>query len=482
MQLTIHNVGRIHRADIRMDGLTVIAGPNNTGKSTLGEALFALANSQFDFPSQVLRRNQYEIKKSIRDCLFVRRVHGSEESPSQRFSMNFRAMEEIGDAMANYFVSSDDQVSEKDVLDWLQSFSTQITDDSIESERSLRQSTPRQSIKAIVDILTGSDKPAKNFRETCVRLFSDSESTLRKLFLKNAVNCLFFGQFESIGCSRAESSLVSLGDETKNNVEVMEARFVQNACTEFSTSLTSQPYVLFIDDPNILSMVTLERWPKRRLNFGLTVFAENKSEVFARALQQKMEDKTSVRSADDQKIYDNKCQQIIELLDTAHEGRIARTDNRSIILEEGDKGRQILLNNVSVGVKAIELLKEILKSGALDENTFLVLDEPEIHLHPEWQIIYAQALVEIAKLLGTKVVVTTHSPYFIQAIDVFAEHEWDSSNVHTYTPKDGSSFMVDFFEADDETKSDILDSMAKPFDEMQALALRDKLGKSANDD
>ena len=50
MQLTLENIGMIRKADIHLDGVTVIAGENNTGKSTVGKALFSVLNcfSQID--------------------------------------------------------------------------------------------------------------------------------------------------------------------------------------------------------------------------------------------------------------------------------------------------------------------------------------------------------------------------------------------------------------------------------------------------
>lgn len=41
MRLELENVGKISSANIKLDGITVIAGENNTGKSTIGKMLFA---------------------------------------------------------------------------------------------------------------------------------------------------------------------------------------------------------------------------------------------------------------------------------------------------------------------------------------------------------------------------------------------------------------------------------------------------------
>lgn len=39
MKLEIRNLAKIIEADIEIDGITVIAGDNNTGKSTVGKTL-----------------------------------------------------------------------------------------------------------------------------------------------------------------------------------------------------------------------------------------------------------------------------------------------------------------------------------------------------------------------------------------------------------------------------------------------------------
>ena len=39
MKLHIENIGKLKNADVILDGITVIAGKNNTGKSTVGKTL-----------------------------------------------------------------------------------------------------------------------------------------------------------------------------------------------------------------------------------------------------------------------------------------------------------------------------------------------------------------------------------------------------------------------------------------------------------
>ena len=47
MQLSLKNIGKLKQAEIEINGITVIAGENNTGKSTVSRALFSTFNSFF---------------------------------------------------------------------------------------------------------------------------------------------------------------------------------------------------------------------------------------------------------------------------------------------------------------------------------------------------------------------------------------------------------------------------------------------------
>ena len=53
MKLSLSNIGKIGTADIEIDGITVIAGENNTGKSTVGRALFSVFNSYSNIQNQL---------------------------------------------------------------------------------------------------------------------------------------------------------------------------------------------------------------------------------------------------------------------------------------------------------------------------------------------------------------------------------------------------------------------------------------------
>ena len=61
MKLNISNFAKIDNADIIIDGITVIAGENNTGKSTIGKILFSIFNSLYDINEKIQGQRISEI-------------------------------------------------------------------------------------------------------------------------------------------------------------------------------------------------------------------------------------------------------------------------------------------------------------------------------------------------------------------------------------------------------------------------------------
>lgn len=65
------------------------------------------------------------------------------------------------------------------------------------------------------------------------------------------------------------------------------------------------------------------------------------------------------------------------------------------------------------------IIKMLLNKGEIDNTTMLILDEPEAHLHPKWQNAFAEIIVLLVKELNVNVLLTTHSPNFMLALDAF---------------------------------------------------------------
>lgn len=82
MKLNINNFAKINQAEVIVDGITVIAGENNTGKSTVGKILFSLFNALSDIESRILKERLHNIKLNNRRI--IQNVISSLEVPRNR--------------------------------------------------------------------------------------------------------------------------------------------------------------------------------------------------------------------------------------------------------------------------------------------------------------------------------------------------------------------------------------------------------------
>ena len=73
MKLHIENFAKISSADILFDGLTVIAGDNNTGKSTVGKILYAFYRSLSNHDSRIRKERKDALAKKISESLDTRK-------------------------------------------------------------------------------------------------------------------------------------------------------------------------------------------------------------------------------------------------------------------------------------------------------------------------------------------------------------------------------------------------------------------------
>ena len=100
--------------------------------------------------------------------------------------------------------------------------------------------------------------------------------------------------------------------------------------------------------------------------------------------------------------------------------------------DEGHPGTKIELSNVSEGVKSFGVLGVLLSLRLLRKHDVLILDEPEVHLHPEWQLKYAAFIVKLQEHLGLTVLMTTHSSNFLFALQLYAERQGRMDVLNAY--------------------------------------------------
>ncbi len=125
--------------------------------------------------------------------------------------------------------------------------------------------------------------------------------------------------------------------------------------------------------------------------------------------------------------------------------RIQHIIHGSVRIEEDDMSDEDLryvreddldipLSEAATGIKSFAYIIRLLENGYLNKNTLLIIDEPEAHLHPQWIVSFARILVLLTKELGVRILLASHNPDMVAAIQSIGD-------------KEGIKEMITFYQA-----------------------------------
>lgn len=363
MELKVHNFAKIKEANIKLDGITVIAGENNTGKSTIGKILFSMFNSLKDIDGRIetLREEQ------IGDAIF-------------KWNRSYRIQRiRISSDIVKQFNPSNDILEVKDIL---------------------HEALGRFSSDKNIDV--------NELTKTVFDILQAPKESVRLELIQRYFNEMFHRQITPLNHDDCES-IVSLS--IKNNP--IRLKFMKNECEEYERNFEIQHKAIFIDNPFIMDELNLSYVVPSITDKMTYKLVHTKSEIDDNLF-------ASVMAKD-------KLKKIFEIMNNAINGNVIQTNDGEFYYKDDGASEPLNICNLSTGLKSFALLKLLLERGLLENRDVIIFDEPEIHLHPQWQVVYAETIVLLQKYFDLTIVVTTHSPYFLDAISLFSKkHEIES--------------------------------------------------------
>ncbi len=122
--------------------------------------------------------------------------------------------------------------------------------------------------------------------------------------------------------------------------------------------------------------------------------------------------------------------------------------------------KNIELSNTAMGIKYFGILQVLSDNNYFFSDQILILDEPEVHLHPKWQLELAKVIVYLSSK-GIKILVNSHSPYMIEALQRYSKKENISANFYL---ADKNKIIED-----EQSLSKIFAKLSEPFDEFDKM-------------
>ena len=129
------------------------------------------------------------------------------------------------------------------------------------------------------------------------------------------------------------------------------------------------------------------------------------------------------------------------------------------------------LQDCATGVKAFSIIQMLINNGYIKNNTLLILDEPEAHLHPQWIVEYARLIVWMYKEMGVNFLISTHSTDLVIALKYISEAKKCSEVLEFFLAKRGHSDGKYIFESSGLNIDQIFKSFNKSFDKLESYAI-----------
>ena len=371
MRLKISNFAKIEKADIKIDGITVICGDNDTGKSTIGKILFSIFSSNYNSAKRIRGEKGLSVINNI-----------------AKLQLRPLQLDNFSD-FANKCTN--------EILDTLN-----IDNVNINNIKNIIIDTIPESLISLNNI--------DNVANDIFKIMSAPYNKLMIEIINRYFSNIFCKQIDNLFNKNANAKLELEVKKQKMNIE-----FKNNECTRFDSEFNITHSIFYIDNPFILDNIYADN-----LNFI-------SSKLISNLVKENLEYEGIIEAVTNREILEK----VYDVLNSVMNAEIINKNNE-YYLHYNENNTEIKLENLSAGLKSFVIIKRLLENGSLNEKDVLILDEPEIHLHPKWQLIYAELIVLLQKYFNLTITITTHSHYFLEAINRFSKRHNIDERVNFY--------------------------------------------------
>lgn len=377
MKLIVDNFALIRHAEIDIDGITVIAGNNNSGKSTVGKILFSIFTALSNIDQKIKDQRQKMLRRTVASKIYRAAGENSE--------LRLWGLER---AVSAFISVQEGRVS----IDWhalINKYADKVPE--------LQQENTLQEIEQAV---------------------AQVEGWPRLRLIRDAINPIFSSCF-----NQQINSLVSPEVPAKVSMYIknreISVTFEDNSVTEVSPGIEPESKAVFYSSPMVVDLMDAVMLGNLLMNHLISLLRNysdrmtDDSDLFEKSmLQERLKD-------------------VLAKIDNVLPGQIIK-QREGYGLQRPEWKEPLSIKNLSTGLKAFVVLKMILESNQLKDRDVLILDEPEIHLHPTWQLIYAELIVLLQKEFDLSVVITTHSHFFLNAIETYSRKYATTKKLNLY--------------------------------------------------
>ena len=423
MQIRLEHIGIVKDSTIALDGLTVVTGKNNSGKTTVGKALYSLLDAVCNLQQKANTDRRHYIRKQLETVEstleFFRYMRVQRMDQSLNLFDDYPALKTFLGRDYRRELSTDDMEKyAHDLATELAAFDASVFEQNEPAQAFLRFQRRSFANNDSISIISIFDAQRNSALMVLEQLFAVLDKDIDLIdYARESINQTlrieFANQVQPVRASVPYSSIeLSDVDSTFFHITLADNNIVNNGTPVFFSS----PYrkVYLIDDPFVLDDISNWRM-YRGFEIAETETVLNTSRIYSHNFKLKSALRNGNRlSIFEQTVLDDSLKLIKTKIDQIIPGTFEFSADGEYYVQNGMK---LKISNLATGSKMFSIVKMLLDKGELDSNTMLILDEPEAHLHPQWQNSFAEIIVLLTKELGVNILLTTHSPNFMLALD-----------------------------------------------------------------
>jgi len=379
MKLSLRNIGKVKEADVEINGITVIAGENDTGKSTVGKALFSVFNCFYDIDMQIKKNKTYSLAKLINNTL----------SESNTNNPRHTSLLSVG-IINEYLIENINEIEDENI-----------------------SSLVLGSINHLNDVYFTKFE-AESLPDNLTNLLSEVFEIPDEIILQELLSDRIYIEFNSQANNIFSTEAGEITLTIKNNP--IHIKIFENEIQEAKGEINLRTEAVYIDSPFILDDTQMLIHPVD--NNAKQLY--NHRNHLKNKIYKKNQDTNIITKI----MVSEKFDAIFNKVNVNFDGYFLNPRRPTIQFKKTGEIKPLNIKNLSTGMKTFLIIKMLLLNETIQHNGTIILDEPEIHLHPEWQLLFAELIVLIQKEFNMHILMTTHSPYFLRAIQIYAaKHE-----------------------------------------------------------
>ena len=308
----------------------------------------------------------------------------------------------------------------------------------------------REYTKTLVEQFDDRKKDALDICTRAISMLEDPEAftVYRRNRIMTFLNQVFHNQIKPVRALKSSARL-RLRSSERTIVSVRIRSKTNFQYSNDSSYVFPFNQAIFVDDPFALD----------NIDIGEQIFRISLKEIerdtigaaelptASEQLKTLLTKKASISFFDDLE-FQKKYRGVFEKINQIVPGEFQESNDGMFYVNNGSK---LNVHNLATGSKLFSIIKLLFINGYLNNDTVLVLDEPESHLHPEWINKFAEILVLLIKEVELNVLLTTHSPNLLLALNVYSKSLGEQGKAHFYlakTNEDGWSSCISCIDGD----------------------------------